>query len=151
MVREAIAEGLPESGRGVYGGFGRATRKIGNELSKRNVEVTAVVPQREGSRVSEYMLDGMRIREFPARAFWRSRDQFRQTGADVFLAHNHRFLTFLLRRKGLRFAIGGAVMTWFAYLYGFVGALVGVTSYARDRWVGNRASSAPDPTSSRSR
>jgi glycosyltransferase involved in cell wall biosynthesis len=82
-------------GRGVYGGFGRATRKIGSELSKRNVEVTAVVPQREGSRDSEYMLDGIRVREFPQRAFWTSTDLFRQTDADVFHSQDPSLSTWL--------------------------------------------------------
>ena len=82
-------------GRGVYGGFGRATRKIGNELRKRNVEVTAVIPQRERSRASEYMLDGIRVREFPPRAFWRARDLFRDTDADVFHSQDPSLSTWL--------------------------------------------------------
>jgi glycosyltransferase involved in cell wall biosynthesis len=82
-------------GRGVYGGFGRATRIIGNELLKRNVEVSLVVPQREGSRSSDYMLGGIRVREFPARAFWRARDLFRDTDADVFHSQDPSLSTWL--------------------------------------------------------
>jgi len=50
------------------------------------------------------------------------------------VALNHRFLKFLLKKKGLRFAIGGALMTWFAYLYSGLGALVGLAEFARSRW-----------------
>jgi glycosyltransferase involved in cell wall biosynthesis len=82
-------------GRGVYGGFGRAARKIGKELSQRNVEVTAVVPQREGNRETEYVLDGIRVREFPQRAFWTSKDLFRETDADVFHSQDPSLSTWL--------------------------------------------------------
>ena len=51
----------------------------------------------------------------------------------IFLALNHDFLMFLLRKKGLRFAIGGALMTWFAYLYSGLGVLVGLAGYVRSR------------------
>jgi glycosyltransferase involved in cell wall biosynthesis len=46
---------------------------------------------------------------------------------------NRRFLAFLLRKKGLRFALGGAGMTWFAYIYSGLGALVGLVGYALER------------------
>lgn len=62
----------------------------------------------------------------------------------AFVVLNHRFLRFLLRKRGLRFAIAGAVMTWFAYLYSAVGALVGLAGYAWDRWVRSSTPSAPD-------
>ena len=87
-------------GRGVHGGFGRATRIIGHALSKRNVEVTAVIPQREGSRDRdrEYLLDGIRVREFPPRAFWNSTELFRQTDADVFHSQDPSLSTWLAMR-----------------------------------------------------
>jgi glycosyltransferase involved in cell wall biosynthesis len=66
----------------------------------------------------------------------------------LFLLLNRQFLAFLVRKKGWRFAIGGALMTWFAYLYSALGALVGLTGYAWDRWV---KSSAPDTATVRSR
>ncbi len=50
------------------------------------------------------------------------------------VALNHRFLGFLLRKRGWRFAIGGAAMTWFAYLYSALGAMVGVVGHVWDRW-----------------
>jgi glycosyltransferase involved in cell wall biosynthesis len=82
-------------GRGVYGGFGRSTRKLGSELAKRNVEVTAVVPQREGSRDTEYMLDGIRVLEFSQRAFWTSTELFRQTDADILHSQDPSLSTWL--------------------------------------------------------
>jgi glycosyltransferase involved in cell wall biosynthesis len=87
-------------GRGVYGGFGRSTRKLGSELAKRNVEVTAVVPQREGSgdRDTEYMLDGIRVLEFPQRAFWTSTELFRQTDADILHSQDPSLSTWLAMR-----------------------------------------------------
>lgn len=60
----------------------------------------------------------------------------------LFITLNYRFLGFLLRKKGLRFAIGGAVMTWFAYLYSAAGAMIGVAGYAWDRLNRTRALSA---------
>jgi glycosyltransferase involved in cell wall biosynthesis len=48
---------------GKFGGFGRATRMIGRELVKRGVDVTAVVPRREGQKRVED-LDGMRVLGF---------------------------------------------------------------------------------------
>jgi GT2 family glycosyltransferase len=62
----------------------------------------------------------------------------------LFVALNRRFLAFLLRKKGLRFAIGGAIMTWFAYLYSALGALVGLALYARDRWLKSATPSIRD-------
>ena len=69
----------------------------------------------------------------------------------LFVALNHRFLEFLLRKKGLRFALAGALMTWFAYLYSGLGALVGLAGYLWDRWVKGRGPSAPDSSAVRGR
>jgi glycosyltransferase involved in cell wall biosynthesis len=52
----------------------------------------------------------------------------------IFVTLNRGFLAFLLRQKGLRFALCGAVMTWFAYVYSALGALVGLAGYALERW-----------------
>ena len=69
----------------------------------------------------------------------------------LFVAINHRFLTFLLRKKGLRFALGGAVMTWFAYLYSALGAMVGLLAYVWNKTVKVSARAAPDAPTVRSR
>jgi glycosyltransferase involved in cell wall biosynthesis len=57
--------------------------------------VTAIIPQREGSRDREYLLDGIRVREFPPRAFWTSIELFRQTDADVFHSQDPSLSTWL--------------------------------------------------------
>jgi glycosyltransferase involved in cell wall biosynthesis len=82
-------------GHGVYGGFGRMTRKLGCELANRNVEVTAVVPRREGSRVRDYVVDGLQVREFPRTAFLTAMDLFRQLDADVFHSQDPSLGTWL--------------------------------------------------------
>jgi len=51
----------------------------------------------------------------------------------IFVLLNRGFLAFLLRQKGLRFALCGAVMTWLAYVYSALGALVGLAGYALER------------------
>lgn len=85
-------------GQGVYGGFGRATRKIGGELRKRNIEVDVVVPQREGSREREYLLDGMRVLEFPRNSIWTSLDLYRRTDADLFHSQDPSLGTWMAMR-----------------------------------------------------
>jgi glycosyltransferase involved in cell wall biosynthesis len=52
----------------------------------------------------------------------------------AFVTLNHQLLKFLLHKKGWRFAVGGALMTWFAYLYSGLGALVGLAEFALSRW-----------------
>jgi glycosyltransferase involved in cell wall biosynthesis len=64
----------------------------------------------------------------------------------VFVLLNYRFLAFLLRKKGLRFALGGAVMTWFACLYSGLGALVGLAGYVLQRGkIGEPSARSPAP------
>jgi len=82
-------------GSGVYGGFGRATRKIGQELAQRNIEVTAVVPRRKAGGEREYFLDGIRVLEFPQGRFWTATQLFRQTDADVFHSQEPSLSTWL--------------------------------------------------------
>ncbi len=82
-------------GRGVYGGFGRMTRKLGCELAKRNIEVTAVVPRREGSGERAHVVDGLSVREFPRTAFLTAMDLFRQVDADVYHSQDPSLGTWL--------------------------------------------------------
>lgn len=51
---------------GKYGGFGRATRSIGRELSRRGHEVFAVVPRRQDQKAVEE-LDGITVHGYPMR------------------------------------------------------------------------------------
>ena len=82
-------------GQGVYGGFGRMTRKLGSELANRNVEVTAVVPRRKANAVRDYVVDGFQVREFPRTAFLTAMDLFRQVDADVFHSQDPSLGTWL--------------------------------------------------------
>jgi len=82
-------------GRGVYGGFGRMARKLGSELARRKVEVTAVVPRREGSLEREYVVDGLRVREYPRTALRTAMDLFREADADVFHSQDPSLGTWL--------------------------------------------------------
>jgi glycosyltransferase involved in cell wall biosynthesis len=69
----------------------------------------------------------------------------------MFVALNHRFLAFLLHKRGLRFALGGAVMTWFAYLYSGLGAIVGLAGHIWDRHIKTRKANVPDSAAVRGR
>jgi hypothetical protein len=51
----------------------------------------------------------------------------------IFVLLNLGFLAFLLRKKGLRFALGGAAMTWFVCVYSGLGAVVGLADFAMHR------------------
>jgi glycosyltransferase involved in cell wall biosynthesis len=68
---------------GKHGGFGRATRLIGGELVKREVEVFAVVPRRPGQGPVED-LDGITVLGFPPFRPWRMVELFREVDADVY-------------------------------------------------------------------
>jgi glycosyltransferase involved in cell wall biosynthesis len=85
-------------GRGVYGGFGRMTRKLGGELAKRKVEVIAVIPRREGSREREYVVDGFQVRELPRTAFLSAMNVYRQVDADVYHSQDPSLGTWLAIR-----------------------------------------------------
>jgi glycosyltransferase involved in cell wall biosynthesis len=82
-------------GRGTHGGFGRATRIIGRELVARDVEVTAVVPQRSPGFPSEYAIAGMRVLQY-GNASWRSpMALYREVDADVYHSQDPSFGSYL--------------------------------------------------------
>jgi glycosyltransferase involved in cell wall biosynthesis len=62
--------------------------------------------------------------------------------AAIFLFLNRGFLTFLVRERGVWFAIRSAGMCWLGYLYSAVGAAAGALAYLRDRVRPGRGSSA---------
>lgn len=68
---------------GKYGGYGRATRELGRLLVRNGIEVTAVVPRRNGQGPVE-TLDGIRVLSFPIHAPWQAQALFRRCNADVF-------------------------------------------------------------------
>jgi glycosyltransferase involved in cell wall biosynthesis len=53
--------------------------------------------------------------------------------AVIFLALNRQFLGFLLRERGIWFAMRSAGMCWLGYLYSGVGAAAGLLAHAWDR------------------
>ncbi len=82
---------------GKYGGFGRATRLIGRELSRRGVQVTAVVPRRKGQGAVEN-LDGIRVLSFKPRDFLTATRLFREANADVYHSQEPSMGTYLAQR-----------------------------------------------------
>jgi glycosyltransferase involved in cell wall biosynthesis len=82
---------------GKYGGFGRATRLIGRELTKRRVEVFAVVPQRAGQLPVE-RLDGITVLAFPLLRPLRMLELFRRVDADIYHSCEISLGTWLARR-----------------------------------------------------
>jgi len=82
---------------GKYGGFGRATRIIGRELAKRGVEVTAVVPRREGQQQIEE-LDGIRVLSFRPRDLLSASHLYREADADVYHSQEPSLGTYLAAR-----------------------------------------------------
>ena len=84
-------------GWGKYGGFGRATRIIGRELSRRGLEVFALVPQRSQQAQTE-RLDGMTVIGFPAADPFKFARLVREIDADVYHSQNVSFATYLATR-----------------------------------------------------
>lgn len=82
---------------GKYGGFGRATRLIGRELSKRGIPVTAVVPRRKGQGAVED-LDGIRVLSFRPRDFLTATRLFREANADIYHSQEPSMGTYLAQR-----------------------------------------------------
>ena len=82
---------------GKFGGFGRSTRLLGRELSRRGLEVTAVVPRR-GDQESLETLDGMTIHGYPMRWPFAMSGIFERIDADVYHSQHPSIGTVLARR-----------------------------------------------------
>ncbi len=65
-----------------YGGFGRATRTIGRELAKRDIDVYAVVPRQSGQKSYEE-LDGIKVYSYPKRNPLASIRLFKKIDPDI--------------------------------------------------------------------
>lgn len=78
---------------GKYGGFGRTTRLLGRELTRRGHEVFAVVPRRDGQRPVE-TLDGITVLSFPPSQPWESRELYRRCDADIYHSEEPSLGTF---------------------------------------------------------
>ena len=82
-------------GLGVFGGFGKATRIIGRELSKRGVKVTVIVPQRSSEQPDTFDLDGMTVLQFKPWVPWSAIKLYRSCKADIFHSQDPSLGTYL--------------------------------------------------------
>lgn len=79
---------------GKYGGFGKATRMIGRELTKCGIQVSAIVPRRGSQKEIEY-LDGIKVFGFDFRKPVEMLRIFRECDADVFHSQEPSTGTFI--------------------------------------------------------
>lgn len=82
---------------GKYGGFGRATRTIGKELSQRGIQVSAIVPRRN-NQPREALLDGIRVFGFDKNELLSSKSIYAQIEADIYHSQEPSFGTFLAQQ-----------------------------------------------------
>jgi glycosyltransferase involved in cell wall biosynthesis len=82
-------------GLGVFGGFGRATRIIGRELSKRGIKVTVVVPRRSSEHPDTFDLDGMTVMQFKPWLPWSAIKLYHSSSADIFHSQDPSFGTYM--------------------------------------------------------
>ena len=85
-------------GSGMYGGFGRATRFIGRELVRRNIETIAVVPRRRYGRQEDYTIEGMRVAHFDPKSIKATIDLYRTCDADIYHSQDTLLSTYLAMR-----------------------------------------------------
>jgi len=81
-----------------YGGFGRATRTIGSELVKRNIEVFAVIPRRNNQKEFE-ILDGIKVLSFPKTNPFYAKKLFKECDADIYHSEEPSFGTYLAMKE----------------------------------------------------
>lgn len=79
---------------GKYGGYGRATRMLGRELSKHGLEVFAVVPLRKNQNEVE-MLDGIKVLGFPIAKPWKAIKLIQKCQADIYHSQEPSLTTYL--------------------------------------------------------
>lgn len=84
-------------GDSIYGGFGRATRFIGRELTSRGFRVSVVVPRRSPERPDRYLLDGMTVHQYNPRRPWQGVKILRDCNADIYHSQDTSTTTFLAR------------------------------------------------------
>lgn len=77
-----------------FGGFGKATRLLGRELAKHNIEVFAVVPKRKDQKAFE-ILDGIKVLGFPPFNPLLAFKLFRSCDADVYHSEEPSVSTFI--------------------------------------------------------
>jgi hypothetical protein len=82
---------------GKYGGFGRSTRMLGRELIKQGIEVSAVVPRRNGQKSVE-ILDGIKVLGFERANPFSMLKLFREVNADIYHSQEPSFGTYLAQQ-----------------------------------------------------
>jgi glycosyltransferase involved in cell wall biosynthesis len=82
-------------GRGIQGGFGRATRFLGRELVRRGVRVSVVVPRR--GQLQEGRVDGMDVLGYDPLRPWTAWRAYRAVGADIYHSQDTALGTALAR------------------------------------------------------
>jgi glycosyltransferase involved in cell wall biosynthesis len=82
---------------GKFGGFGRSTRLLGAELSRRGLEVSAVVPMRMGQQRVE-TLDGITVHGFPMAWPFAMVPTLRDCDADIYHSQHPSLGTLLALR-----------------------------------------------------
>ena len=82
-------------GDSIYGGFGRATRFIGRELTERGVRVSVVVPRRSPEHPDRYELEGMTVHQYRPDRPWTGISIFRKLKADIYHSQDASTGTFL--------------------------------------------------------
>jgi glycosyltransferase involved in cell wall biosynthesis len=85
-------------GWGKAGGYGFATRALGQQLVERGHQVTVVMPQPRATEGDSHVLDGIRIRTYPRLAFERGTALLSETNADVYHSQEPSMGTWLARR-----------------------------------------------------
>ena len=83
---------------GKYGGFGRATRIIGEELVMRGIEVFAVIPRRNEQKEFE-ILNGIKVLGFQRANPFYSKKLFKVCNADIYHSEEPSFLTYLAMKE----------------------------------------------------
>jgi glycosyltransferase involved in cell wall biosynthesis len=81
-----------------YGGFGKATRTIGRELVKRNIEVFAIIPRRNSQKEFE-ILDGIKVLSFPKTNPFYAKQLFKECDADIYHSEEPSFSTYLAMKE----------------------------------------------------
>ena len=77
---------------GKYGGFGRATRTIGQALAKKGMVVTAVVPRRKDQKSIE-VLDGITVYGFEPKNLGEAKYYIKKCNADIYHSQEPSMLT----------------------------------------------------------
>jgi Glycosyltransferase len=79
---------------GKYGGYGRATRLLGSELTKRGLQVSAIIPRRTGQQEKEN-LDGIQVYGYNFFNFFQTLKIFKDCRANIYHSQEPSFGTYL--------------------------------------------------------